>query len=92
MERFYSYDLQCEMQQIQKRTARKLFDEGKTIYLQSCNMTFDNIWSAPIPIDRRSSGGLRTFDGICRDFVYYNCDCERGYYPRFFIKVTDLQN
>ena len=85
MERFYSHDKQCEVQQIQKRTARKLFNSGATIYLQPCNLTFDNFWSKPMAVDRKSIG-LRTFDGVCREFEFYNCDNERGQYPRFYVK------
>lgn len=92
MEKFYSHDLQCEVQQIQKRTARRLFNEGKTIYLLACYLRFDNMWSKPMPTDRKSSGGLSTFDQICRDYEAYRCCYELGYYPRFYIKVTDLQN
>jgi hypothetical protein len=92
MERFYSNDLQCEVQQIQKRTARKLYDAGKTIYLHPCNMRFDNAWQTPMPANRNQKTYDWTFDILCDDYKYYNCDYERGYYIRFYVKVTDLQN
>lgn len=92
MERFYSNDLKCQVQQVQKRTAKKLFYAGVNIYLQSSNMRFDNFWQKPMPIDKSQLGYKDTFDRICNCYKYYNCDCERGYYIRFYVKVTDLQN
>lgn len=92
MEKFYSYDLKCEVQQIQKRTARNLFNAGCTIYLLPANMRFDNFWQKPMPTDNTCIGYRETFDNVCATYAFYQCDCERGYYPRFYVKVTDLQN
>lgn len=92
MERFYSRDLQCEVQQIQVRTARNLFNDGCTIYLQSSNMAFDNFWQKPIDINRSRLGYKETFETICNNFRYYNCSNEQGNYIHYYVKVTDLQN
>ena len=90
MEKFYSTRYKCEVQQIQKRTARKLFDAGKSIFMMPSNLMFDCVWTTPMQTDRSRLGYHKNFDSICDDFKYYNCDCERGYYIRFYVKVTDL--
>ena len=92
MERFYSRDLQCEVQQIQVRTARNLFNDGCTIYLQSSNMAFDNFWQKPIDINRSQLGYKETFETICNNFRYYNCSNEQGNYIHYYVKVSDLKN
>jgi hypothetical protein len=73
------------MQQVQKRTARKLFQEGEMIYLCPCNMHFDSAWQTPIVISKAESLGF-TFDQLCNDYEYFNCDSERGRYVRFYVK------
>jgi len=86
METFYSTHLKCCVRQIQKRTARKLFYEGETIYLQSSNLHFDNIWQFACDINKSRASYGETFDTICNAWVYYNCDNERGKYIHFYVK------
>jgi hypothetical protein len=35
-----------------KPTARKAFDAGKTVYLQSSNMPFKNVWQSACPVTK----------------------------------------
>ena len=85
---FYSHDLKCRVKQISKRTARKLWDDGREIYLHSSNMRFDNMWQHPMPAckDGYSFVGY-TFDQVCSSYETYNCDNERGRYIHFFVKA-----
>ena len=76
---FYSHELKCRVKQISKRTARKLWDEGREIYFHSSNMRFANMWQPPMP--------LSTFEQACNKYQYYNCDNERGKYIHFFVKA-----
>lgn len=87
MEKFYSSTMGTMMQQVQKRTARKLFQEGETIYLLPCNMRFDSVWQSPLAISNDVSRSLGyTFDQLCNNYEHYNCDSERGRYVRFYVK------
>lgn len=86
METFYSHYLGSMIQQIQKRTARKLFNDGKTVYLQSSKMRFDNFWQQPADINKSRASYGETFDTICNAYEHYNCDNERGKYAHFFVK------
>ena len=48
MEEFYSSDLKCMVRRISKAKARKLWEEGFTLYFLSSNMRFDNMWQSPM--------------------------------------------
>lgn len=76
-----------KVKQVNKTTARKAYDNGKTIYLQSCNMLINNMWQSPCPIKKEGDAWDRTFDQNVNEYQYYNCDAERGKYPLFFIEV-----
>lgn len=71
------------MERINKRVARKLFNEGKTFWITACNMrpecgllmnagTYEN--------------ELADFDIFVNSFTYYNCNNETGRYPAFYIE------
>lgn len=78
-------DLGVRVKQVNKTTARKLYNEGKTVYLQSCNMSLNNPWQSPCRIVSKVYDN--TFDSAVNAFQYYNCDNERGRYANFFVEV-----
>lgn len=87
---FYCNSMKCTIVQIAKQRARRLYEQGKTIYLQSCNMMFDGMWQSACPISHETRAwDEQTFDSIVNEYTYYNCDCERGKYPNFFVKKED---
>lgn len=67
------------MKRINKATARKLFREGKTIYLTPCKADQTKME----PIDRISS---YPFDLSVNIFEMYFCDSEVGYYAHYYVK------
>lgn len=73
--------------QIQKRTAKKLFENGETIYLQSCNFRPFGCWSQAIDINKeRAENDI--FEDIVNSFEYYNCaNSETGLYTTFYKKI-----
>lgn len=92
MEKFYSHDLKCMVQQICKRTARKLFNEGKDIYFLSSKMRFDNVWMPPMCAQKDGfSFSDYSFDQICNFYEIYNCDNYRGRYTHFFVKADQYE-
>lgn len=44
---------------INKTTARKAHDNGKTIFMQSCNISFDSMWQSACPIPPGCHNELR---------------------------------
>lgn len=84
---FYSQTFGWVMKQVNKTTARKLYEQGKTVYVMPCNMRFDNMWQSPCPMNKeREADSTDCFDGRIQHFIYYNCDSERGKYPCYFVK------
>jgi len=74
-------------ERISKAKARKLFEQGKTIYIQSCNMTPVNPWQSAHEIDpAHYKEENYSFDSMVNNYEYYNTDCERGYYAAFYVK------
>lgn len=71
--------------QIQKRTAKKLFNSGETIYIQSSNFYPFGVWSQCMEFSNKEG---RTFDSIVNSFEYYNCNNnETGYYATFYKRI-----
>lgn len=89
MEKFYSNKLQCQVQRVSKRKAESLFNNGKLIFLQSCNLRFDSVWQTPMAIDRLNRYNA-TFSQIVNEYKYYECDNVRGRYPHYFVMVEQL--
>ena len=75
---------------IRKDVARKLFQEGRTVYLTPSNVAASdsNVWIKPLPI---SNKGERSFDATVNEFEYYNCNHELGYYTNFWINKGDTR-
>ena len=75
------------LQQVSRRTAKKAYDEGKMVFLLSCNMSWGYRWQHPCPISRDTSYNIgNSFESVVADYIYYNCDSERGKYPNYFIE------
>lgn len=92
MEKFYSETLGKTVQQISIRKARKLYEKNVELFLTASNMRFDNSWTRPMPLQKSRRYERDTFDGICSEFRYYNCDNLRGKYIRFYVAEKDLKN
>lgn len=81
-----------ELKQVSKRTARKLYNEGITVYLVPSNLypDFNGVWIQPFGIDKNRPDELPEnldFDKRVNNFEYYNCNCnEFGYYSNFYIR------
>lgn len=74
------------IQQVQKRTAKKLFESGEKIYMQACNMQPFGVWSRVLGVNKQSNG--ITFEEIVNNFEYYNCHAETGLYPTFYKRIS----
>lgn len=77
------------MVRVSKRKAKTLFLAGVTVFIQSSNMRFDNIWQYPCPISKDKSF-TDNFDYLVNDYEYYNCDNERGRYAKLYVSVKDV--
>ena len=68
---------------VRKDIARRLYKEGRTIYLTPSNIVAsDSGWIKPYPINNASR---ETFDDLVNNYEFYNCCWELGYYTNFWI-------
>ena len=73
---------------VQRRTAKRLFEEGNEVFITPHKMRFSAQWNPP-----RSIAAVRSeskFDDIVNSFIYYHCNTETGKYPSFYIKRETL--
>lgn len=73
-----------EYRQVQRRTAKKLYNEGKTIYLLPCKCNIGNMW---VQLYELSNNDDESWDIVLNYYTYYNCNCELGRYAHFYIKL-----
>jgi len=84
------------MKRINKRVARRLFDEGKTIIICACKLRpggplyIRKYWNPEIIVNKTNMSNRYYpetiyFDRIVRDYEWYNCTYETGYYSAFYI-------
>ena len=85
MQTFYSTHLKAMVKQVNITTARKLWEEGATIFFQAPNLSFDNFWQSPMPTSKDKSF-TDDFDYMVHDYKYYNCNCGRGSYIKFYVQ------
>lgn len=88
MENFYSTTLRKTVQQISMPRARKLYERGVAIFMNPCNMRFDNVWTYPSLLQKSDND---SFESIVNSFIYYCCNAETGKYPRFYVAEADLK-
>lgn len=73
-----------QVKQVNKTLAKKLYDNGKEIFLNSCNMRLNNMWTSPMPLNNSNE---EKFESVVNSFEYYNCCNERGKYANFFTEI-----
>ena len=76
---------------VNRKTARRLYEAGKTIYLLPCKMRIDNHWTEPAPANIETDGH-GNFEKLENAYSYYNCNNEVGRYIAFFAEKKDLQD
>ena len=73
------------MKKINNATARKLFNEGKELWITACNMRPQQGILLNVPVYRYLD---KDFDKIVNAFEYYNCNNECGRYAAFYIEIA----
>ena len=81
---------------IDKRRARKLYDQGRPVLLCRVNMRPFGPWRmeymaqkgtyAPIVNDWETVVPRSKFDDVVNSFTYYNCNAETGRFPAYYVK------
>lgn len=83
------YNENVTITRVQKRTAKRLFETGETIYLQSSNFQPFGVWSRCMDTNKNNINCIgHTFETIVSEYKYYNCTCnETGTYINFYKKL-----
>ena len=72
---------------INKKEARKLYNEGRKVFFIPCNLRPDtNFWGIGIWESKDDWGQYKTFDILVYWYSIYNCDNYQGRYPAYYIK------
>lgn len=86
------------MKRINKKVARRLYNEGHSVYVVPCKIypSFTGGWLAPIElnksrIEEEYAGSpilieLYDFDSRVNNFEFYNCCYELGYYAAYYVE------
>ena len=78
------------VKRINKRVARKLFDEDKEFWIVP-RLQDPLRWGNLINFKGAANyyDSYISFDALVNAFEYYNCDNERGAYSAFYIEVKE---
>lgn len=73
---------------VDKRTARKLYNEGQTIMLVPCKVNPKNMWGIGHYFSNKDGDGFETdFDKVVSYYSYYNCQYnELGKYCAYYVE------
>ena len=77
-----------EYERVTKTTAKKLYNDGRDIYLSPCKVypSNENKYMSPYKVDIVTSG--MDFDTLVNHYEYYNCNySELGKTAFFYIKI-----
>ena len=74
------------IKRIDKRTAKKLYNNGKDVLFIPCNLRPDNMWGLGIWQNKDLNGQYDDFDKLVMWYSWYNCTAETGKYISFYVK------
>ena len=69
-----------EYKRIDKRIARKLYNQGETVLIIPHKCSPSAGWFTGMTIENTGA----QFDALVNEFMYYNCCNELGRYPAFY--------
>ena len=75
-----------DLQRIDKRQARRLYNAGYDVLFLPCNMNPVSLWGMGIWQNLTDWGQYKDFDTLCNWYTWYNCTAETGRYIAFYIK------
>jgi len=84
------YGQTITVKQINKIEAKRLFNNGETIYLQTSNFYPFGVWQNLMTVNIKDDVDNSTdqFEFLCNSFRWYNCDNERGKYIHFYKQLN----
>lgn len=88
-----------EYRRIQKKTAKRLYENGEVVYLCPCKLRPGGFWRPEIAITKMKIDKLpgenqyfvsltKDFEQVVAEYQYYNCNTETGRTPFYYIKTS----
>lgn len=86
-----------EFKKVNKAVARKMYNCGLSVFLLPCKCRFiplkEEGFIHPFEINILTCGEVENkFDRSVREFEYYNCNAELGYYASYYVKEPDYSS
>ncbi len=76
------------MKKITKAEAKKLYESGKSIYLNPSKMRPNGVWHQAMKVSKASLDNklshAPSFDKLVNEYHYYNCNKEMGLVVHFY--------
>jgi hypothetical protein len=76
------------MKKITRAEAKKLYDGGKSIYLNPSKMRPNSVWHKAMKVSKSSLDNklsdAPTFEKLVNEYRYYNCSKETGLLVHFY--------
>ena len=74
-----------------KTVARKAYNDGETILVQTNKVSPHSVWMTPYAINKNDdmmyNFASTDFDTRVNSFEFHNCNYETGYYSSFYVDV-----
>jgi hypothetical protein len=77
------------LKQINRRKAKRLFENGIEIFVVPCKVRFHSPWSSPCKTDCDAPEN-KSFNSFVNEFEYYNCTNETGLYTHYFTEEINM--
>ena len=77
------------MIRIKKPLARKMYYSGHTIIVVPCKCDVNNKVARMEMITLENGG--KEFDRLIREFEWYNCNSENGYYAHYYVTEQAME-
>lgn len=75
-----------DLRRVDKRIARKLYNEGKDVMFCPCNMRPDHTFGMGILENKDWLGNEgKSFDEVSDWYTWYNCNSETGRYVAYYM-------
>ena len=85
------YIVRCK--RVNKTQARKAFNNGDTVWLQSCKLAPNSYaipaWSTNADRYAGAADNDKWFDQVVGNFEFYNCNWETGYYTSYYVRAQE---
>lgn len=83
---YFFNDKGVKFNRINKRTAEKAYNNGKTVIFCPVNVRPFTFWHLEIEISKNSQGNNGVaFKQVVNNFEFYNCNSETGKYTAFYM-------